>query len=1019
MQDYITLLVVDEEPDFLFDTSRLLNGIKLNVITAKSGNECLEKAADSQPDLVLLNINLPDMNAFNICQYINQHSDSKNVLLILADKEISQEEKAHGLEAGADGFIRRPVSEQNFLPWLEATKYVQRVYKGREAIKEQYAQISDKSKVKWGNIFEAIGHPAIIMDPDHTILNVNQAASDAAQQPREKLIGRKCYEIYHNSQAPPQGCPLEKIKQSGHLESEDMEIEAVGRTFLVSCTPVFSKDNKLDKIIHIATDITDRKKMEKALKQSEERFKNLFGNLTMGLYRTRPDGKILMANPALVKMLGFSSFRELAARDLEESGYEPEYPRTGFKEKMQKDGEIVGLESAWKRKDGTTLFVRESAKAIKNADGEVMYYEGTVEDITERKLAEKALRENERFLNAVFQSIQDGISVLDTDLTVRYVNQTMNEWHSSKLPLPGKKCYNAFHNREEPCTNCPTMRCIESGRMEHNVISAKPGSSVEWLELFSYPIVNEKSQVSGVVEFVRNITEQKQAEDALQESEAKYRQLIEQSNDAIYLFYNNRFEIVNEKFCSMFSTTLEELFDPQFNFMDFIAEESNSLIRERLEKQARGEKLSPTYEFKALTKDGREIEVEASVSYIRYKEGQAVQGILRDVTERKSLEEQLRQSQKMQAVGQLAGGIAHDFNNLLTVINGHSEMLIANVERKAPLFDKLHQINRAGQRAASLTRQLLAFSRKQILQPKIINLNDLIATMEKLLRRLIGEDIILDTFYEENLASVKADPGQLEQIIMNLAVNSRDAMPYGGQLTIETHNVYLDEDYVKKHEEANEGFHVLLSVTDNGTGMDKATQERIFDPFFTTKEVGRGTGLGLSTVYGIVKQSGGDIQVNSEPERGTSIKIYLPAFEEPKKKFLRPQESMSSVYGNETILIVEDEEAVLELVEMSLKELGYKILTAKDGLQAIEKVKEYNDKIDLVLSDVVMPNMSGKEVAEKVRDYYPEIAVCFMSGYTDNAIMHHGILEANKNFIQKPFAPKNLAKLIRKILDEK
>ncbi len=1017
MHDNITVLVVGEQPDPLFTTSRFVKRERLNVLQAESGQECLTKAAESQPDLIVLASNLPGMDTFDVCRHLQQNAEVKSVLLLVSDKKLSQQAKARVLAAGADGYITRPVSGENFLPWLEAVRRVRHIQ--NELTDRQQEPESAESQLAWGNIFEAIGHPAVILDTEHTILKTNQAASEVAQKPRNNLIGKKCYEVFHYTNNPPAGCPLNKIKESGQLESEDMEMEAAGRTFLVSCTHIFSKEKKLDKIIHIATDITERKEMEQALKESEERFKNLFGNLTIGLYQTRPDGKILMANPALVKMLGFSSFEELAERNLEESGYEPEYPRETFKEKILKDGEIVGLESAWKRKDGSTLFVRESARIVKDANDNVLYYEGTVEDITKRKLAEEALRENERFLNAIFQSIQDGISVLDTGLTIKYVNQTMDKWYAINKPLTGKKCFQVYHNRERPCDPCPTIRCIKSRKTERNIVSGLPGSAVEWIELFSYPINDEKSQVTGVVEFVRNITEQKQAEEALRDSEAKYRQLIEQSEDAIYLLYKNRFEIVNKKFCSMFKTTPAEVADPNFNFMDFVADESKALIQERQKKQAQGKELEPTYEFTAITSDGQEINVEASVAYIFYKEGQAVQGILRDVTERKLLEEQLRQSQKMQAIGQLAGGIAHDFNNLLTVINGHSEMLLANMDRTDPLFEKITQIKRAGQRAASLTGQLLAFSRKQILQPEIINLNDLIARMEKLLRRLIGEDIELETFYQDEVANVEADPGQIEQIIMNLAVNARDAMPYGGCLTLETQNVYLDENYVKKHEGAQTGYHVLLSITDNGVGMDCEIQERIFDPFFTTKSTGEGTGLGLSTVYGIVKQSGGDIRVYSEPDKGTSFKIYLPATEKPKEISGEKKEYHEKLVGDETILVAEDEEAVLDLVEMSLKELGYKIITARDGVQAIEKAKEYGEKIHLLLSDVVMPNMSGKELSEKIRHFHPEAAVCFMSGYTDNAMVHHGILDANINFIQKPFAPKKLAKLIRKILDEK
>jgi two-component system, cell cycle sensor histidine kinase and response regulator CckA len=398
----------------------------------------------------------------------------------------------------------------------------------------------------------------------------------------------------------------------------------------------------------------------------------------------------------------------------------------------------------------------------------------------------------------------------------------------------------------------------------------------------------------------------------------------------------------------------------------------------------------------------------------------AVKRALREAeerTERKKLEDQLRQAQKMEAIGQLTGGIAHDFNNMLTVIVGYSDLTLQKLRTNDPLRSDIEQVKLAGERASVLTRQLLAFSRKQVLQPKVLDLNAVLTNLDQMLQRLIGEDIDLITMPEPGLGRVHADPGQIEQIIVNLAVNARDAMPQGGKLTIETANVELDESYARQHGPVKPGPYVMFAVSDTGCGMDRETQARIFEPFFTTKEPGKGTGLGLSTVYGIVKQSGGYIWVYSEPGRGTTFKIYLPRVEAVAEAVKPRRKAARTVRGSETILLVEDDHAVRTLIRSTLQAHGYTVLETDHGKHAIQVCSQHAGPIHLMVTDVVMPEMSGRELAERLKPSRPNMQVLFMSGYTDKAIVHHGELDPGTPFLQKPFTPDVLARKVREVLD--
>jgi PAS domain S-box-containing protein len=512
------------------------------------------------------------------------------------------------------------------------------------------------------------------------------------------------------------------------------------------------------------------------------------------------------------------------------------------------------------------------------------------------------------------------------------------------------------------------------------------------------------------------VSERKKAEEAMRASEERFAKAFRASPIpmSIVTYKEGRYIDVNESFLRNSGYAREEIIGRTTTEVGIYANPGErDHLRQILEQQGSIHNI----EVRRRVKSG-EVRIALTSSELISLDGeQCILTTTNDITEYKRLEEQFLQAQKMEAVGRLAGGVAHDFNNLLTAIMGYSQMLQSGLNKGDPMRWQIEEIEKAGRRAAALTSQLLAFSRKQILQLKVLNINDVITDIGKMLQRLIGEDIELRTNLDTSLGQIKADPGQIEQIIVNLAVNSRDAMPRGGKLTIETHNVHLDESYASQHVDVQPGSYVMLAMSDTGAGMDKEVQANIFEPFFTTKEKGKGTGLGLSTVYGIVKQSSGHIWVYSEPGRGTTFKLYLPMVEEPPEVREKPVAPSESLRGHETILVVEDDEVVRKLACDILQMNGYTVLDAADATDALVKYKQHEGVIDLMITDVVMPHFSGRELVGHLMPLQPEMKILYMSGYADDAIVHHGVLDAGTAFLQKPFTPDALARKVREVLD--
>lgn len=539
----------------------------------------------------------------------------------------------------------------------------------------------------------------------------------------------------------------------------------------------------------------------------------------------------------------------------------------------------------------------------------------------------------------------------------------------------------------------------------------EPGDDLGRMKEYSERLITKIEEKN--VELTRRTEE-------LKASEEKFRQLAENIQEVFFMANADFSQVlyVSPAYTSVWGRPVEELYAQPRQWMEFILAEDRPRILEEMQRSL--EASAPfSLEYRIVRPDGTSRCIHARGFPIRDLQGKAYRfaGLAEDVTARKSLELQLIQAQKMEAVGRLAGGVAHDFNNLLTAINGYSQLALQRIDARDPLYRDIEEVHKAGQRAATLTRQLLAFSRKQVLQPRVISLNAVVMDVERLLKRLIGEDVELATVLAPDLGSVRADPGQVEQVLVNLAVNARDAMPNGGRLLLETSNVELDAADPRAPADLKPGRYVLVVVTDTGTGIPDPVKEHLFEPFFTTKEPGKGTGLGLATVHGIVRQSGGHIAVESEAGRGAKFRIYLPRVDVPPEPAPRPGGGKEAWRGQETVLLVEDEPAVRALTKAVLTQAGYTVLEARRGEEALLIRQNHPGTIHLVLSDLVMPGLNGLELVRRLREETPGLRVLFMSGYTDAAIMNAGVLRPDVPFLSKPFTTEALLRGVRDALD--
>lgn len=907
---------------------------------------------------------------------------------------------------------------------------------GEQELRESEQQLLQKTRIL-KSILDNMGEGVVVVDEEGKFLVFNPAAQQILCQgetntrPAEWQAQYSLFLPDGKTPFPTEQIPL--VKALHGVPSDEIEMivnhdrAPLPRWISVSARPLLDETGTLRGGICVFRNITERKGAEHAIHISEERYRTLVNAAAAIVWDSPPSGAFDSDQPAwtaftgqsIAQHRGWGWLNAIHPDDREKSA------RAWAKAVLERSN--YQIEHRVRRADGVYRDMSVRAVPLFGPNGAIREWVGVHTDITDQRRAE--VERAELLTRLTIQIERMPLAYLLSGPDFRFVH-----WNPAAEHMFGFTTAEALGKLPSDLIVPPQSEKIVADirvRLEVGDMNAhglcemvtKDGRPIicEW---HNTPLFGLDGAFEGVLAVAQDVTKRQQAEQAVRDTEQRLKRILA-SSPAILL--NLTVEDEQIRGINWISDNIREILGHEP--VDTL---SPNWWLEHIHPDERGEVVACTHEglfgpdgraiseFRFRHRSGQYLWTRSEIQLIRDDVGVAVEavGAWSDITDRKLLEDQFHQAQKMDAIGQLAGGVAHDFNNLLTIINGYSELLIDRFPLEDPSRGMVVEIYKAGERSAGLTRQLLAFSRQQVLAPRILDLNEVVADTDKMLRRLIGEDVRLTTTLVSQPWPVRADAGQVEQILLNLAVNARDAMPTGGRLTIETRNVELDETYVRTHNDVRAGPHVLLSVSDTGSGMSAEVKAKIFEPFFTTKEVGKGTGLGLATVYGIVKQSGGHVSVYSEIGVGTTFKVYLPRVEPETHGSKSLSRIRKPPRGSETVLLAEDEAGVRTLTRQILIGCGYKVLEAHNGDDAVRLASECSEPIHLMLTDVVMPGMGGRFASEEVAKRHPSLRVLFMSGYTDDAIIRHGVLRDGVNFIQKPFSPVALAIKVREILDE-
>ncbi len=891
-------------------------------------------------------------------------------------------------------------------------------------------------------------------DREERITAWNPAAEKIFGFAEAEILGKPASEIVAPGARTHVDGVFDKLLQAaGGGRSHNENLTRDGRTIVCDWynTPLVNATGDVIGVASLVVDVTDRLVAQQALAESNDKFRAITDTASSAIYVY--DGqRFLYCNRATEQIIGYT-LEQLLAMD----PMEVVHPDSRDMVRRRSEARFSGLpvppryEFMVVTKSGETKWLDFSGSLIDFAGKPSVL--GTAFDVTSRKRVEQLqsalyriadhASTNDR-LEDLFSAVHGiigelmyapnfYIAIYDAPTGLMSFPYFVDEAQSPPAARPLRKGLTEYVLR----TGLPLLATTEvfNDLLERGEVVLSGAPSVDWLgaplkvgnEIFGVLALQiygpemhygerEKELLTFVSQHVAAAVHRKHNEERMRASEARYRSLVK---SAVYGIYrsgtDDKFHDVNPALVAMLGYDSEDELLRQTISRDVYVDPEE--LRRLTADHRNGDRMD-SVESRWKRKDGSIITVRLSGRVVQQESGSldSLEMIAEDVTERRGLEDQLRQAVKMEAVGRLAGGVAHDFNNLLTVIQGYSEMMYDKLDQSDPMRRDMGEINQAAQRAANLTRQLLAFSRQQVLTPRVLNLNSVIAGMNLLLRKLLGEHVNLHFVQDPLIKMVKADPGQVEQVIMNLAINARDAITGSGNLTIETTNAEIDEVWAREYVGMKAGSYVVLAVSDDGSGMDRDTQNRIFEPFFTTKDQGKGTGLGLSMVYGIIKQSGGYVWVYSEPGIGSTFKVYLPQVEQPAETLERPASPLADDRGVETVLLVEDEDGVRALMNNVLSGRGYKVLEAATTEVATTISQTHDGKIDLLLSDVMLDKNSGRELAEQLHLQRPEMKVLFVSGYTDDTVVHLGVISANTAFLQKPFTTKALLAKVRSVL---
>ncbi len=908
--------------------------------------------------------------------------------------------------------------------WDPAAGRVVRIYGAVRDVtnRREAVEALRESEGRYRTLAELARDYIYVVGHDGRLSYLNTAAAGLFGGRPEDFLGRRPEDLFSPGTFERQAANLQRVFASGQPLFITAKTVVADRAIWqdTSLMPILDEQGAVKAVLGISRDVTDRRKTEEALQRSELQYRTTIDSMRDPIHVVDRDLRILLMNTAFrqwLDKLGVAH-EALGCSVFDLFPFLPERVRDEYRQVLETGKTVITEEE-------TTLagqvLITETRKIPVFENGRVVRVVTVVHDITARKRAEQALRESEQRYRTLVETSPDAITLTDLEGNILMVNQRGAQLYGADSPadLIGQNAVELIAPEDRAAALANLQRTLAEGNIasiEYHV-RRKDGTYYP-AELNAACLLDAEGRPQAFIGVLRDISERKRAEESLWQT----RLVIEHSPVMLYRIRAGEdlsFEFVSDNVSQM-GYSAAELLSGAIPIASLLhPDDCTRVVTEAREHIARGEGALQR-EYRLLTKDGEVRWVDDRSVVVRGADGRPThfQGVVMDITERKRLEEQFLQSQKMESIGRLAGSVAHDFNNLLTAIRGYAGLARDALQPADPVRRDIEQVLKGAEQATRLTGQLLAFSRRQIIDTRPLNLNDLVFELDSLIRRLVGEDIAVKLALAPDLGVSRMDPGQIEQVILNLVVNARDAMPDGGTLTIQTGNVTLGEEYGGRQEGIGTDPYVLLSVQDTGVGMSDEIRAHLFEPFFTTKQAGHGTGLGLATVYGIVKQHQGHIAVQSAPGSGTTVQVYLPRVTAQAGRLPQHEETTVSLpRGSETVLVVEDEPAVRTLIARILGSLGYQVLEAADGSEAVRLVRWYQGKMHLLLTDVIMPQMDGKILSDLLLDAVPDLRVLYVTGYAGDVIAQRGILIEGAALLRKPFTAALLAGKVREVLD--